>query len=107
MEDPRAAYDYCEHYSPDCETPNHHDTPQAQEPESEVSIWRGKKIGLGKVGLGAKIRRVKQTEAKAGREEAEVGRVLKRVGSVGQKKKYSCKRGWGESEGAWELEFEI
>lgn len=35
--DPRAAYDYCEHYSPDCETPNHHDTPQAQEPEAEVS----------------------------------------------------------------------
>uniref|UniRef100_A0AAX7SS59 Fibrillar collagen NC1 domain-containing protein n=1 Tax=Astatotilapia calliptera TaxID=8154 RepID=A0AAX7SS59_ASTCA len=31
--DPRAAYDYCEHYSPDCETPNHQDTPQAQEPE--------------------------------------------------------------------------
>lgn len=39
--DPRAAYDYCEHYSPDCETPNHHDAPQAQEPEDEVSIWRG------------------------------------------------------------------
>lgn len=42
--DPRAAYDYCEHYSPDCETPNHHDTPQAQEPEEEVSIclcWAG------------------------------------------------------------------
>lgn len=38
VEDPRAAYDYCEHYSPDCETPNHHDTPQAQEPEYEVSI---------------------------------------------------------------------
>uniref|UniRef100_A0AAX7TBH6 Fibrillar collagen NC1 domain-containing protein n=1 Tax=Astatotilapia calliptera TaxID=8154 RepID=A0AAX7TBH6_ASTCA len=33
--DPRAAYDYCEHYSPDCETPNHQDTPQAQEPEYE------------------------------------------------------------------------
>uniref|UniRef100_A0A8C3B512 Collagen, type XI, alpha 1b n=1 Tax=Cyclopterus lumpus TaxID=8103 RepID=A0A8C3B512_CYCLU len=39
--DPRAAYDYCEHYSPDCETPNHHDIPQAQQPEDEVSIWRG------------------------------------------------------------------
>uniref|UniRef100_A0A671Y9Y3 Collagen, type XI, alpha 1b n=1 Tax=Sparus aurata TaxID=8175 RepID=A0A671Y9Y3_SPAAU len=39
--DPRAAFDYCEHYSPDCETPNHHDTPQAQEPEGEVSIWKG------------------------------------------------------------------
>lgn len=35
--DPRAAYDYCEHYSPDCETP-HQDTPQAQEPEEEVSM---------------------------------------------------------------------
>lgn len=39
MADPRAAHDYCEHYSPDCETPNHHDTPQAQEPEEEVSMW--------------------------------------------------------------------
>ena len=39
--DSRAAYDYCEHYSPDCETPSHHDTPQAQEPVDEVSIWRG------------------------------------------------------------------
>ncbi|TRZ04437.1 hypothetical protein DNTS_016090 [Danionella cerebrum] len=35
--DPRAAYDYCEHYSPDCETP-HQDIPQAQEPEVEVSV---------------------------------------------------------------------
>uniref|UniRef100_A0A671S2Q3 Laminin G domain-containing protein n=1 Tax=Sinocyclocheilus anshuiensis TaxID=1608454 RepID=A0A671S2Q3_9TELE len=34
--DARAAYDYCEHYSPDCETP-HQETPQAQEPEEEVS----------------------------------------------------------------------
>uniref|UniRef100_A0A673LPY7 Collagen, type XI, alpha 1b n=1 Tax=Sinocyclocheilus rhinocerous TaxID=307959 RepID=A0A673LPY7_9TELE len=34
--DPRAASDYCEHYSPDCETP-HQETPQAQEPEEEVS----------------------------------------------------------------------
>lgn len=40
--DPRAAYDYCEHYSPDCETPNHHDTPQAQEPEEEVGTCKGK-----------------------------------------------------------------
>lgn len=39
--DPRAAYDYCEHFSPDCETPNHHDTPQAQEPEYEVSTGVG------------------------------------------------------------------
>uniref|UniRef100_A0A668AWH1 Collagen, type XI, alpha 1b n=1 Tax=Myripristis murdjan TaxID=586833 RepID=A0A668AWH1_9TELE len=37
--DPRAAYDYCEHYSPDCETPNHHDTPQAQEPEEEYTNY--------------------------------------------------------------------
>ncbi|KAI4889866.1 hypothetical protein NFI96_029445, partial [Prochilodus magdalenae] len=34
--DPRAAYDYCEHYSPDCETP-HQETPQAQEPEDELT----------------------------------------------------------------------
>lgn len=33
--DPKAAYDYCEHYSPDCDTP-HSDSLQAQEPE-EVS----------------------------------------------------------------------
>uniref|UniRef100_A0A4W4G7F6 Laminin G domain-containing protein n=1 Tax=Electrophorus electricus TaxID=8005 RepID=A0A4W4G7F6_ELEEL len=33
--DPRAAYEYCEHYSPDCETP-HQEQPQAQEPEDEV-----------------------------------------------------------------------
>uniref|UniRef100_A0A8D3ARY1 Collagen, type XI, alpha 1b n=1 Tax=Scophthalmus maximus TaxID=52904 RepID=A0A8D3ARY1_SCOMX len=37
--DPRAAFDYCEHYSPDCETPNHHDTPQAQEPEEEYTNY--------------------------------------------------------------------
>ncbi|MGH0156650.1 UNVERIFIED_CONTAM: hypothetical protein FKN15_051449 [Acipenser sinensis] len=30
--DPRAAYDYCEHYSPDCET-SHPNAPQAQEPQ--------------------------------------------------------------------------
>lgn len=35
--DPKAAYDYCEHYMPDCDTP-HKDTPQAQEPEEEVSV---------------------------------------------------------------------
>lgn len=34
--DPKAAYDYCEHYSPDCDTP-HSDSLQAQEPEEEVS----------------------------------------------------------------------
>uniref|UniRef100_A0A8D3BFD2 Collagen, type XI, alpha 1a n=1 Tax=Scophthalmus maximus TaxID=52904 RepID=A0A8D3BFD2_SCOMX len=34
--DPKAAFDYCEHYSPDCETP-HGDSLQAQEPEEEVS----------------------------------------------------------------------
>uniref|UniRef100_A0A3Q2SSV2 Collagen, type XI, alpha 1b n=1 Tax=Fundulus heteroclitus TaxID=8078 RepID=A0A3Q2SSV2_FUNHE len=37
--DPTAAYDYCEHYSPDCETPSHHDTPQAQEPEEEYPVY--------------------------------------------------------------------
>lgn len=35
--DPKAAYDYCEHYMPDCDTPHKH-TLQAQEPEGEVSI---------------------------------------------------------------------
>uniref|UniRef100_A0A6Q2YV19 Collagen, type XI, alpha 1a n=1 Tax=Esox lucius TaxID=8010 RepID=A0A6Q2YV19_ESOLU len=35
--DPKAAYDYCEHYSPDCETP-HGQSLQAQEPENEVSM---------------------------------------------------------------------
>lgn len=35
--DPKAAYEYCEHYMPDCDTP-HKDTLQAQEPEEEVSI---------------------------------------------------------------------
>lgn len=34
--DPKAAYDYCEHYSPDCDTP-HSDSLQAQQPEEEVS----------------------------------------------------------------------
>lgn len=35
--DPKAAYDYCEHLSPDCDAP-HWDSPQAQEPEEEVRI---------------------------------------------------------------------
>ncbi|KAG2461338.1 COBA1 protein, partial [Polypterus senegalus] len=34
VDDPKAALDYCEHYSPDCDTP-HSDTPQAQEPHAE------------------------------------------------------------------------
>uniref|UniRef100_A0A4W4FTZ0 Collagen, type XI, alpha 1a n=1 Tax=Electrophorus electricus TaxID=8005 RepID=A0A4W4FTZ0_ELEEL len=34
--DPKAAYDYCEHYSPDCDTP-HKDTLQAQEPDEEYT----------------------------------------------------------------------
>lgn len=38
--DPKAAYDYCEHYSPDCDTP-HSDSLQAQEPEEEVSQLEG------------------------------------------------------------------
>lgn len=37
--DPKAAYDYCEHYSPDCDTP-HTESLQAQEPENEVSHTR-------------------------------------------------------------------
>lgn len=36
VDDPKAAYDYCEHYIPDCDTP-HSDSLQAQEPEDEVS----------------------------------------------------------------------
>uniref|UniRef100_H2RSX7 Collagen, type XI, alpha 1a n=1 Tax=Takifugu rubripes TaxID=31033 RepID=H2RSX7_TAKRU len=36
VDDPKAAYDYCEHYMPDCDTP-HSDSLQAQEPEEEVS----------------------------------------------------------------------
>ncbi|KAI5092547.1 collagen alpha-1(XI) chain, partial [Silurus meridionalis] len=36
VEDARAAYDYCEHYSPECGTP-HQETPQAQEPEDEYN----------------------------------------------------------------------
>lgn len=41
VDDPKAAYDYCEHYSPDCDIP-HSDSLQAQEPE-EVSQprWKG------------------------------------------------------------------
>lgn len=34
--DPHAAHDYCEHYSPDCQTPSHQDAPQAQEPEVSI-----------------------------------------------------------------------
>lgn len=33
-DDPKAAYDYCEHFIPDCDTP-HGDSMQAQEPEEE------------------------------------------------------------------------
>ncbi|KAL7887726.1 hypothetical protein AOLI_G00054470 [Acnodon oligacanthus] len=36
VSDPKAAYDYCEHYSPDCDTP-HKDMLQAQEPEEEYA----------------------------------------------------------------------
>ncbi|KAL8178244.1 UNVERIFIED_CONTAM: hypothetical protein K2H54_038424 [Gekko kuhli] len=32
ISDPRAAYDYCEHYSPDCDSPVPN-APQAQEPQ--------------------------------------------------------------------------
>lgn len=34
--DPKAAYDYCEHYSPDCDTP-HTQSLQAQQAVDEVS----------------------------------------------------------------------
>eukprot|EP00063_Salmo_salar_P062410 XP_014037245.1 PREDICTED: collagen alpha-1(XI) chain-like isoform X4 [Salmo salar] len=34
--DPKAAYDYCEHYSPDCETPHGHSL-QAQQPEDQLN----------------------------------------------------------------------
>uniref|UniRef100_A0A8C2A176 Collagen, type XI, alpha 1a n=1 Tax=Cyprinus carpio TaxID=7962 RepID=A0A8C2A176_CYPCA len=34
--DPKAAYDYCEHYSPDCDVP-HKDTLQAQDPGEEYT----------------------------------------------------------------------
>eukprot|EP00063_Salmo_salar_P062406 XP_014037241.1 PREDICTED: collagen alpha-1(XI) chain-like isoform X1 [Salmo salar] len=34
--DPKAAYDYCEHYSPDCETPHGHSL-QAQQPEDQYT----------------------------------------------------------------------
>lgn len=34
--DPKAAYDYCEHYSPDCDTP-HSESLQAQEPLEEYT----------------------------------------------------------------------
>ncbi|XP_038852777.1 collagen alpha-1(V) chain-like [Salvelinus namaycush] len=34
--DPNAAYDYCEHYSPDCETPHGHSL-QAQQPEDQYT----------------------------------------------------------------------
>uniref|UniRef100_A0A3B4BR04 Fibrillar collagen NC1 domain-containing protein n=1 Tax=Pygocentrus nattereri TaxID=42514 RepID=A0A3B4BR04_PYGNA len=36
VSDPKAAFDYCEHYSPDCDTP-HKDMLQAQEPEEEYT----------------------------------------------------------------------
>uniref|UniRef100_A0A3Q2Y9V4 Collagen, type XI, alpha 1a n=1 Tax=Hippocampus comes TaxID=109280 RepID=A0A3Q2Y9V4_HIPCM len=36
VDDSKAAYDYCEHYSPDCDTP-HGESLQAQQPQEEVS----------------------------------------------------------------------
>uniref|UniRef100_A0AAZ3SL46 Collagen, type XI, alpha 1a n=1 Tax=Oncorhynchus tshawytscha TaxID=74940 RepID=A0AAZ3SL46_ONCTS len=41
VSDPKAAYDYCEHYSPDCETPHGHSL-QAQQAEDQVSIPRAR-----------------------------------------------------------------
>lgn len=32
IDDPKAAYDYCEHYMTDCDKPTHH-MPQAQDPQ--------------------------------------------------------------------------
>lgn len=43
--DPTAAYDYCEHYSPDCDTP-HSESLQAQEPEEVSQPRRGLGGGL-------------------------------------------------------------
>lgn len=43
--EPQAAYDYCEHYSPDCDTP-HKDSLQAQEPEYEVSCLKRVRLGF-------------------------------------------------------------
>lgn len=37
--DPRAAYDYCEHYSPDCDTAVP-DTPQSQDPNQDEYVSR-------------------------------------------------------------------
>lgn len=45
--DHRAAYDYCEHYSPDCEVPVP-DRPQNQDPntEDDVSLVTGRPLHL-------------------------------------------------------------
>lgn len=48
MADPRAAHDYCEHYSPDCDTAIP-DSPQSQDPNQDeyVSLSRGLGMLLG------------------------------------------------------------
>uniref|UniRef100_A0AAY4D3J9 Fibrillar collagen NC1 domain-containing protein n=1 Tax=Denticeps clupeoides TaxID=299321 RepID=A0AAY4D3J9_9TELE len=43
--DSKAAYDYCDHYSPDCETPQKSNL-QAQQPEDEVSVDMTFLLGL-------------------------------------------------------------
>lgn len=46
-DDPKAAYDYCEHFIPDCDTP-HGDSMQAQEPEEEeVEVSPSADVGGG------------------------------------------------------------
>uniref|UniRef100_A0A3B5MWE8 Collagen, type XI, alpha 1b n=1 Tax=Xiphophorus couchianus TaxID=32473 RepID=A0A3B5MWE8_9TELE len=71
LSDPRAAYDYCEHYSPDCGKPSHHDTPQAQEPEEEYPVYDYGELyeyGEGEVTTDAPPTPGAKTETKAGGE---------------------------------------
>lgn len=54
VSDHRAAYDYCEHYSPDCDTAVP-DTPQSQDPNPDEYVsrqlgWLGGGSGLGRRG---------------------------------------------------------
>ncbi|KAG7270506.1 hypothetical protein CRUP_005055 [Coryphaenoides rupestris] len=66
--DPRAAYDYCERYSPDCETPSHHDKPQAQEAEEEYTNYdygEFYEYGDGEVASQAPPTEATRTETKA------------------------------------------
>lgn len=52
--DPRAAHDYCEHYSPDCDTAIP-DSPQSQDPNQDEYVSGGaRRLGrpLGEMGWG-------------------------------------------------------